>query len=697
MKKKIFKRVGSAVLSLAVLTGGAVIALPQIAESGIEVQAANSERDFYTEENDDGTITITGYKGASKTVNIPASVFGQKVTKISGYKGGFDSATSIVIPNSVKSISGGAFENCKSLKSVTIPDSVKELGSSIFSGCTSLTTVRLPSKLDSDGYGGYIFDGCTSLKTYSIPNGWTCIPVGMFKDCTALTSVTIPKSVEKIGSGYYFSSGAFQGCTGLKSINIPDSVNYIGFHSFRKSGLQSISIPDSVTELLGYSFLGCTSLRSVKLPKNIEYISGDLFCDCSSLTELEIPGKVTSIHDYAFSGCSSLRKLILPASVNSISGTVFGYTWGDLSELAPPNLVIYGKKNSYVDKFANNHDIQFKALVDVSGIALNTSGVAMEAKETYQLKATVNPANASINSVIWKSSNPDIATVSLSGKVTAVKSGIATVTATTSNGKTAKCTVTVFGPPTSVKLSSSQMSLGKGETKQLTATVGPQYARNKTVKWTSSNSNVLTVDRKGKVTVVGKGTAVVTATSKGNTKLSKTCKITVKNAPTKITLTKGILTIGVGEKYTLGASVNDGAAAAKRTYRTSNSKIVKMTRTDWQGEFVGVKPGVAYVTVRTYNGKESTCKVTVKAAPTSVTISKKTLTMKVGQTATLSCWIPSNAGCAARTFRTSNASVVKMTKTNWTGSFKAMKPGVAYVTVRTYNGKESTCKVTVVK
>ncbi len=160
-------------------------------------------------------------------------------------------------------------------------------------------------------------------------------------------------------------------------------------------------------------------------------------------------------------------------------------------------------------------------------------------------------------------------------------------------------------------------------------------------------------------------------------------------------MTKGILTIGVGEKYSVNSGVNEGAAAAKRTCRTSNSSIVKMTRTDWQGDFYGVKPGTSYVTVRTYNGKESTCKVTVKAAPTSVAISRKTLTMKVGQTASLSCTIPTNAGCATRTFRTSNSSVVKMTKTNWTGSFTAVKPGTSYITVRTYNGKESSCKVTV--
>ncbi len=247
--------------------------------------------------------------------------------------------------------------------------------------------------------------------------------------------------------------------------------------------------------------------------------------------------------------------------------------------------------------------------------------------------------------------------------------------------------------PKSVSLSASQMSLGKGETTKLTATVSPSNATDKSVKWRTSDSKVLTVDQSGNVKAVNNGTAWITVrTSNG---LEKSCKIIVKNAPSKITLTKGILTIGVGESYTIGSGINDGAACAKRTYRTSNSQIVKMTRTDWNGVFVGVKPGVAYVTVRTYNGKESTCKVTVKAAPAKVSLNKTALTLKVGQSASLSAIIPDNAGCAERTFRTSDSSVVKMTKTNWTGEFKALKKGVAYVTVRTYNGKEASCKVTV--
>ncbi len=228
-------------------------------------------------------------------------------------------------------------------------------------------------------------------------------------------------------------------------------------------------------------------------------------------------------------------------------------------------------------------------------------------------------------------------------------------------------------------------NLGVGENLKLTA--------NTKVTWRTSDPSVVTVDSAGNVKAKGKGTAWVTGRTPAGAE--KSCKFTIKPAPKSIALTKGILTLGVGEKYTLGSNINSGAACSKRTYRTSSSAVVRMTRTDWQGDFVAVKPGVAYVTVRTYNGKESTCKVTVRPAPQSVKLSRGLITLKKGEKASLYAVIPDGTGCASRTFRSSNSSIVKMTKTNWTGEFTAMSVGTAYVTVRTYNGKEASCRVDV--
>ena len=334
--------------------------------------------------------------------------------------------------------------------------------------------------------------------------------------------------------------------------------------------------------------------------------------------------------------------------------------------------------------------------IPVISVTLDQANYTVEEGGSFKLNATILPEDATKKTLTWTTSNEKVAKVDQNGKVTAVAAGTATIKAKSSNSKVGKCVVTVAKKNIaveSVKLNKTSVAIGKGETITLTAAVAPSNATNKTVTWTSSDTKVATVSG-GKVTGVGTGTVIITAKSGGKT---ANCTVSVRNAPTKITLTKGILTIGVGEKYQVGSGVNDGAAAATRTYRTSNSAVVKMTRTDWVGEFVGVKPGVAYVTVRTYNGKESSCKVTVKEAPASVKLNKGVMTLKVGQTGSLSAIVPDGSGCATRTFRTSNSSVVKMTKTNWTGEFKAMKVGTAYVTVRTYNGKEASCKVTVVK
>ena len=398
--------------------------------------------------------------------------------------------------------------------------------------------------------------------------------------------------------------------------------------------ITSYKVPNGVTAIEQMAFYECSNLKTVEFPSTLKTIENHAFGYCTELSNVKFSEGLNGIGKMAFCNDGSLNKLILPNSMKTIGNCAF-YNSGVRTIYIPSGVQSIGEKAFY----------------GCDGVKLYGTKNSKVAKDY-------------VNDQKYRKSEQMEYT-----EMEFVEIGM--------------------------KISNSQLTLGKGETTKLSANIAPKNILGKTVSWRTSDSKILTVDKNGNVKAIGTGTAWITAYIPGNSEFSASCKITVKNAPSKITLTKGILTIGVGEKYTLGASVNNGAAAAKRTYRTSNSSVVKMTRTDWNGVFVGQKPGIAYVTVKTYNGKESTCKVTVKAAPSSVTISKKNLTMKVGQTATLSCSVPSNAGCATRTFRTSNASVVKMTKTNWTGSFKAMKPGVAYVTVKTYNGKESTCKVTV--
>ena len=164
--------------------------------------------------------------------------------------------------------------------------------------------------------------------------------------------------------------------------------------------------------------------------------------------------------------------------------------------------------------------------VTISGAGVSAGKLSVKKGASAQLTAIVNPSNATDRTVAWKSSNTAVATVA-NGKVTGVKAGTATITAK-AGSKTAAVTVTVTDgvvPVSSVKITgatSGKLSVAKGASKQLGATVGPDDATYKTVTWTSSNTAVATVDKTGKVTGVKAGTATITAKAG-----SKTAAVTV--------------------------------------------------------------------------------------------------------------------------------------------------------------------------
>ena len=147
--------------------------------------------------------------------------------------------------------------------------------------------------------------------------------------------------------------------------------------------------------------------------------------------------------------------------------------------------------------------------------------------KTYRLKVTVSPKKATDKTLTWASSNEAVATVDSDGVVTANAPGRATITATSINGKKAKCVVTVkVKKATSVKMNAKTKTLNTDTTYQLKATVYPSTATYKTVTWTSSNTSVCEVDSNGLVTAISPGTCTITAKSHNGKKA--TTKITVK-------------------------------------------------------------------------------------------------------------------------------------------------------------------------
>ena len=190
------------------------------------------------------------------------------------------SLESIIIPNSVTSIGGNAFESCGLLLSVKIPDGVKIIGDSAFPRCKSLASIILPRSIVSvNGNPFARWNGCLQNESESFIYENDVL---FNKDKTILiayrakdTNYVIPDGVIKIGDG------AFSRCESLINIVIPDSVTSIGDRAFsRCSSLISIAIPGSVTSIGVHAFEFCRALRSVMIPNSVTSIGKLAFWDC---------------------------------------------------------------------------------------------------------------------------------------------------------------------------------------------------------------------------------------------------------------------------------------------------------------------------------------------------------------------------------------------------------------------------------
>ena len=164
--------------------------------------------------------------------------------------------------------------------------------------------------------------------------------------------------------------------------------------------------------------------------------------------------------------CENLKSVTIPKNIISIGDKAFGYKNWSYEKISP--FTIYGYTGSDAKRYADDNGFSFISLGSITptGVKLNKTSVSLVYGKSYTLTATVSPANAVNKAVTWSSSNKAVATVSAKGVVTAKGAGTATITAKTSNGKTAACKVTVtLAAPKITKLANTasgvQITIGK--------------------------------------------------------------------------------------------------------------------------------------------------------------------------------------------------------------------------------------------
>lgn len=169
------------------------------------------------------------------------------------------------------------------------------------------------------------------------------------------------------------------------------------------------------------------------------------------------------------------------------------------------------------------------------GVVLRENAIAIKAGENAALEALLLPNDASNKTITWSSSNTSVATVDESGRITALADGTAVITATTAQGghtATAALTVApIVYPVTGVTLDENVVTLVKGKTQQLAASITPGNATNKTVAWHTSNAEIASVSNTGLITAIKEGQATITVTTEDGG-FTANCAVTVTASET---------------------------------------------------------------------------------------------------------------------------------------------------------------------
>mgnify|MGYP000867651531 FL=1 len=240
-------------------------------------------------------------------------------------------------------------------------------------------------------------------------------------------------------------------------------------------------------------------------------------------------------------------------------------------------------------------------------VKLNKNDITFGIGEKYTLVTTVE--NGDISQVAFTTSDRKVATVDNNGKITAVGTGTATITAKTYNGLKSECKVTVKKFADSIKLDKTSITLGVGEQYDFSSSV-PNGTAAYFRSYYSDNTAIATIQKSG-----GLMTAKTAGTTMIRCKLSSgreaTCKVTVKSAPSSVTLNYTTSTLKVGQSEAIKVTYNNNAYSFKNKWTSSNTYVATVNST---GKISAKSQGTATITYKTYNGKTASCKLTVSGS-----------------------------------------------------------------------------------
>ena len=300
---------------------------------------------------DDGTVSLTNYKGLARKLVVPSHIGNRKVSKIGeccfsielkkGFRREFfaELLDEIVFSGSITEIGSRAFYGSNNLKTIDFSNGVYVLGFELFDLGNKIERIVFPDKLENIPEGVVptiwyrAFNYVEIGERWSIPEGF----VNVYSVPENLLEIYIPKSVENIcfvnrDGNYFFSQK-----NTLESVIIDEENKHLRvvqncvINDVKHElvyGFKNPTIPTDCNLLsIGkYAFQYCNAFCGTELPYGIEKIGAFAFFGCKNITQFFIPNSVKFICDYAFAYCSNMKKIRLPDKMRRISGGAFEHS-----------------------------------------------------------------------------------------------------------------------------------------------------------------------------------------------------------------------------------------------------------------------------------------------------------------------------------------------------------------------------------
>ena len=337
-------------------------------------------------------------------------------------------------------------------------------------------------------------------------------------------------------------------------------------------------------------------------------------------------------------------------------------------------------------------------LIGVSSVSVDKERQDLSVGASFVLKAIISPSNADNQKIIWTVENSSVIDYvdnqDGSATVKGLQVGTSKVTARTDDGGfMSSCNVTVGVGVEKIELDKSELSLKKGESASLKATIFPENASDKSLKWGSSDVSVATVDAYGNVKAEGNGEATVFVSSSDGG-FTAYCNVKVGTSVTGISLDPREFTLEtIGSSFTIKPVISpEDASDLGVVWESADTKVVSVAS---DGTVTAIGPGTTTVTATTNDGSfTSNCVVSVKSPAQHVSLDKTSLKLLEGESGKLTATVyPLNSTQKTLTWVSDHPDVASVDNE---GNVTARKAGAATVTVKVAEKVTAVCKVTVI-